>query len=74
MKKHQLIEDMKVSKSAIKLRELVDKAIKDEIITREEYDAIMAIASEDGHIDNHEAIILKEFHQMIHDRDIKFKK
>lgn len=74
MKKHKLIENMKVSKSSLQLRELVDKAIKDEVITREEYDEIMAVASADGHIDNHEAAILKEFHQMIHDRDIKFKK
>lgn len=73
MKKHKLIENMKVSPSAVKLRERVDKAIKDELITREEYDSIMSIANADGHIDNHEAAILKEFHQMIYDKDIKFK-
>jgi len=74
MKKHKLIEDMKVSKSALKLRELVEKAIVDEVITREEYDEIISIATEDGNIDRHEAAILKEFHQMIYDKDIKFKK
>jgi hypothetical protein len=72
--KHKLIEDLKISKSALKLREAVEKAIKDEIITREEYDAIITIASEDGNIDAHEEIILKQFHQMIYDKDIKFKK
>lgn len=72
--KHKLIEDLKVSKSALKLRDAVEKAIKDECITREEYDAIITIAAEDGHIDAHEEIILKEFHQMIYDKDIKFKK
>ena len=73
MKKHKLVEDMKVSKSSLKLRERVEQAIKDEVITREEYDSIITIASEDGHIDAHEAAILKEFHQMIYDKDIKFK-
>jgi hypothetical protein len=71
--KHKLIEDLKVSNSAVKLREAVEKAIKDEVITREEYDRIITIAAADGVIDTHEQIILKEFHQMIYDQDIKFK-
>ena len=74
MKKHKLVEDMKVSKSAVKLRKAVDKAIANEMITMEEYDAIVAIATDDGHVDNHEAAILKEFNQLINSRDIKFKK
>jgi hypothetical protein len=74
MIKHKLIEDLKVSGSAIKLREAVEKAIADGCITREAYDNIITIAAEDGVIDKHEQIILKEFHQMIYDKDIKFKK
>lgn len=71
--KHKLIENMKVSESAVRLRARVEKAIKDEVITREEYDSIMHIASEDGHIDKHEEAILAEFHRLIDDKDIKFK-
>jgi hypothetical protein len=63
---------MKVSESSVRLRNLVDEAIKKELITREEYDTIISIASEDGNIDKHEAAILAEFHRMIHDKDIKF--
>ena len=74
MNKHNLIEALTVSKSALKLREAVENAIQDGIITREEYDNILTIAVEDGHIDKHEQAILKEFHQMIYDKDIKFKK
>ena len=73
MKTHPLIERLKVSESASRLRIAVDVAISNTTITRDEYDAIMAIASEDGHIDRHEQAILAEFHQMINDRDIKFK-
>ena len=73
MKPHKLVEDLKVSKSAVLLREAVEKAIQDEVITREEYDRIITIAAADGNIDKHEQAILKEFHQMIYDKDIKFK-
>ncbi len=73
MKKHKLVENMKVSESAVRLRKAIDKAIEDSIITREEYDNIITIAAEDKHIDNHELALLREFHQMIYDKDIKFK-
>ena len=72
--KHKLIEDLKISSSAVELRAAVEQAIKDESITREEYDEIITIAVRDGYVDAHEEIILKEFHQLIYDRDIKFKK
>ena len=72
--KHKLLEDAKVSKSALKLREAVEKAIKDGYLTRTEYDNIISIAAADGNIDKQEEVILKEFHQMIYDKEIKFKK
>jgi hypothetical protein len=74
MNKHKLVENMKVSTSAVKLREAIDKAIEDGFITREEYDRIITLASEDGEIDAQEQVLLKEFHQMINDKDIKFRK
>jgi E3 ubiquitin-protein ligase DOA10 len=71
--KHNLIEKTKISVGAVKLREIVDEAVKTGFISHDDYDKIINIVSEDGHIDNHEQAILTEFHQMIHDKDIKFK-
>jgi hypothetical protein len=74
MNKHKLVENMKVSSSAVRLREAIDKAVEDGFITREEYDRITTLAAEDGEIDAQEQVLLKEFHQMIYDKDIKMKK
>lgn len=74
MTKHKLVENMKVSSSAVKLREAIDKAVEDSFVTREEYDRIITLVSEDGEIDSQEQVLLKEFHQMIYDKDIKIKK
>jgi tellurite resistance protein len=74
MNRHKLIENMNVSETAVKLREAIDKAVEDGFITRDEYDRIITIAAADGEIDPQEQILLKEFHQMIYDKDIKMKK
>jgi len=74
MNKHKLVENMKVSESAQKLRAAIDKAVEDGFITREEYDRIITLAAQDGEIDSQEQALLKEFHQMIYDKDIIMKK
>ena len=74
MDKHKLVENMKVSSSAVRLREAIDKAVEDGFITWDEYDRINTIAAEDGEIDSQEQVLLKEFHQMIYDKDIKIKR
>lgn len=66
--------DNKVSNSAMKLREMIEKAIENHVITREEYDKIIHIATEDGHIDRHEKALLGELQTMIENRDIRFAK
>jgi len=63
-----------VSKSALELREMIEKAIQNHEITREDYDKIIHVATEDGHIDRHEKVMLREFQTMIDDRDIRFVK
>lgn len=63
-----------ISKSALKMRTQIEEAIKDGFISRDEYDSIIHIATEDGVIDKYEEALLKEFHQMIYDKTIKFKK
>ncbi len=62
----------KLSDSSIRLREMIEKAIEDHVITREEYDKIIHIATEDGHIDRHEQALLSELQQMIEDKMVKF--
>lgn len=66
--------DNKVSDSALRLREMIEKAIDDHVITRDEYDKIIHIATEDGIIDRHERALLSELQQMIEDKMVKFAK
>jgi len=66
--------DNKISDSAIRLREMIEKAIEDHKITRDEYDKIINIATEDGVIDRHERALLSELQQMIEDKMIKWSK
>lgn len=61
-----------VSESSLRLREAIEKAIEDHKITREEYDKILNIATEDGYIDPHERALLQQLQQMIEDREVRF--
>jgi len=61
-----------VIESAIRLRAMIEKAIADHKITREDYDKIIHIATEDGYIDRHEKTLLSQLQQMIEDRLVKF--
>jgi hypothetical protein len=57
-----------------KLREAIEKAIENHIITRKEYDRIIDIAASDGQIDPIEQALLAELQQMILDGFVKFRK
>jgi hypothetical protein len=59
------------SKSLGKLRELIEKAIEDHLITRAEYDKIITIASLDSHIDKQEQALLNQLQEMIEDKSVK---
>nr|WP_321358260.1 hypothetical protein [uncultured Draconibacterium sp.] len=61
-----------VSESSIRLKAMIEKAIEDHKITRDEYDKILNIAAEDGFIDRHEQALLSQLQQMIEDRLVKF--
>lgn len=63
---------MKYSESAGKLRKMIEKAIEDHKITRDEMDTILHIASEDGHIDPHEQALLNQLQEMIENKTVKF--
>jgi len=54
-----------ISESAARLKERIEKAIEDHKITHAEYDEIIHIAAEDGHIDPHEQALLRQLQEMI---------
>ncbi len=63
---------MALSKSADKLRHMIEKAIDDHKITRDEYDQIIHLATEDGHIDSQEQALLSVLQDMIETKLVKF--
>ncbi len=63
---------MALSESGERLRKVIIKAIEDHIITPDEYDEIINISLEDGHIDHQEQALLKELQQMIENNEVKF--
>ncbi|MFP4023207.1 MAG: hypothetical protein ACLFVR_01675 [Thiohalospira sp.] len=65
---------MTLSESNKRLRELINKAIEDHKITIEEYDEILDISFEDGHIDAQEQAMLTELQKMIENKEIRFSK
>jgi hypothetical protein len=60
-----------ISESAKRLKVMIEKAIADHRITRDEMDAILAIATEDSHIDPHEQALLNQLQEMIENKVVK---
>ena len=65
---------MELSKSAAKLRQLIEKVIEDQKITHEEYDQILHIATEDSHIDAQERALLSTLQDMIESKMVRWSK
>jgi len=63
---------MNPSESSLRLKAMIEKAIEDHVITRDEYDMIMHIASEDGIIDSHEQALLSELQDMLESKMVRF--
>jgi hypothetical protein len=61
-----------ISESAQKLKEMIEFAIQDHKITRDEYDQIINIATEDGYIDSHERVLLQQLQEMIENGMVKW--
>lgn len=59
------------SKSASKLKELINHAIRDLEVTPDEYNKIMECAHDDSHIDKEEQALLSQFQQMLSNGTIK---
>jgi len=62
---------MEYNQSAEKLWKLIEKAIEDQKITRDEYDKIIHLATKDGDVDKHEMSLLWELQQMIENKMVK---
>ncbi|PKP09554.1 MAG: hypothetical protein CVU09_11485 [Bacteroidetes bacterium HGW-Bacteroidetes-4] len=62
---------MAFSESGERLRRMILKAIDDAEITRDEYDQIMEIAWEDGHLDNQEKALLSELQNLVEEKMVK---
>lgn len=58
------------SKSAQRLKELIEKAIDDGKVTNKEYDEILALADEDGIIDHEERSLLSQLQNMLADKSV----
>ncbi len=63
-----------ISESAKRLKDSIEKAIEDGVITPEEYDQIIHIASEDNVIDRHEQALLQQLQEMLADKSVRFGK
>ncbi len=56
---------MKLTKSGLELKEVIEKALQDCVITTSEYDEIQKVASKDGFIDDHEQRLLSQLQGLI---------
>jgi hypothetical protein len=65
---------MTLSHAANSLRNLIENAIKDQQITRDEYEQIVHMATGDGYVDPQERELLRQFREMLEDKTITFVK
>ena len=56
---------MKLTKSGLELKDVIEKAIKDHVITNSEYEEIMKVANKDGMIDDHEQRLLSQLQELL---------
>lgn len=59
------------SESSKRLREMIEKAIEDHEVTRDEMDKIIHIATEDGYIDKQELVLLGQLQEMVENKTVK---
>jgi predicted RNA-binding protein len=62
---------MKLTKSGLELKEVIEKAMKDHVITNREYEDIMMAASNDGIADNHEQRLVGQLQGMLANGTLK---
>ena len=62
---------MSLTKSGLELKEVIEKAITDCVITNSEYEEILETANSDGAIDDLEDRLLSQLQKMISDGTVK---
>ena len=63
---------MSEMKSGRKLAQVIEKAIKDSVITLAEYEEITSVAYEDGVLDHRERVLLRELNALIANKTVTF--
>jgi cell division protein FtsL len=56
---------MKLTKSGLELKEVIEKAMEDHVITNSEYEEIMKVANKDGMVDDHEQRLLSQLQGLL---------
>jgi hypothetical protein len=56
---------MKLTKSGLELKEVIEKAMKDHVITNSEYEEIMKVSNKDGMVDDHEQQLLSQLQELL---------
>jgi hypothetical protein len=49
----------------LELKEVIEKAMEDHVITNSEYEEIMKVASKDGMVDDHEQRLLSQLQELL---------
>ena len=62
---------MKLTKSGLELKELIEKAIKNCVLTNGEYAEVMKMANQDGVIDDHEQRLLSQLQSLLANGSLK---
>ena len=56
---------MKLTTSGLELKEVIEKAMTDHVITNSEYEEIMKVANKDGMVDVHEQRLLRQLQELL---------
>ena len=62
---------MKLTQSGLELKDVIEKAIKDYVITNSEYEEIMKVAAKDGMVDDHEQRLLSQLQGLLENGTVK---
>jgi hypothetical protein len=62
---------MRLTKSGMELKDVMEKAIQDCMITNSEYEEVMQVANKDGMIDDNEQRLLSLFQEMLGNGTLK---
>jgi len=62
---------MRLTKSGLELRDVIEKALKDSVITNSEYEEIMKVAYKDGMVDDHEQRLLGQLQSLLENGTVK---